>query len=82
MTQGYEYHSHTVPSMKLYQEWNVCKAQEHHIKDKLVADLGRSDKEHGLTYIDLSRATIFGDFGIFNGITRSSLINSVFQQKK
>ena len=42
----------------------------------------RSYKYHGVTYISFSRATIFGDFGLFNGITRNRLINSVFRHKK
>ena len=60
----------------------MCKSQCQSIKGKVVADLGRSGKEHGLNYISFYRATIFGDFGIFNEITRNRLINSFFQHKK
>ena len=62
--------------------WTVRKAQGQTIKGKVVADLGWSEKEHGLTYNIFSGATIFSDFGIFNGITTNRLINSVFQHKK
>ena len=32
-----------------------------------------------MTYTDFYRATIIGDIGLFNGITRNTLINNVFQ---
>ena len=45
-------------------------------KSKLVADLERSEKEHGLTFIAFYMSIKFGDFGLFNGITIKRLINS------
>ena len=60
----------------------MCKSQCQSIKGKVVADLGRSGKENGLNYISFYRATIFGDFGIFDENTRNRLINSVFQRRR
>ena len=58
--------------------WTVYKLQGWYIKVKVIADLGISFKEHGLDYTSFFRATKFGYFGLFNGITSNRLINSVF----
>ena len=38
--------------------------------------------EHGITYSDFSRDTMFDNFGLFNEITSNRLINSIFWHKK
>ena len=48
----------------------------------MVADLGSSENEHGLTYTDFSLAEIFGGFCLFNGITRNMILNSLFMHTK
>ena len=48
------------------------------MKGELVYELGRWEKEHGLINTDFYRATIFGGFGLFNGIIRNRLIHVVF----
>ena len=48
---------------------------------KVVDELGRSEKDHGLTYTSFSTATISYDFGIFNIITKNRLITSVLKKR-
>ena len=81
-TEGYEEHSREMIPLKCCWAWTIWKAQGMSIKGKVVADLGRSEKEHGLTYTAFSRITNFTNFGLFNGITMNRLITSVFRHKK
>ena len=56
-------------------------SQGQSIKGKVVYDLVKLDKYHGLIYSDFYRTTIFGEFGVLNIITSNRLINIVFQPK-
>ena len=43
----------------------------------IVANLIKYEKEHGITYVVFSRATIFSDIGIKDGITLNRLCNII-----
>ena len=67
-----------ISPLKLCCVWTVWKAQVYLIKGSVVADFGRSEKYHGLTYSSFYRVVIFGYFGLFSGITRNRLIDIIF----
>ena len=49
----------------------------------MVANLGRDEKEHGLTYVAMSRVTGFKLFGITGGLTSlDRLTNKILEQKR
>ena len=52
------------------------------IKSKIVVTLTDREKEHGLTYVALSRVTRFTDIGIYDGITKQRLCSAIKKQSK
>ena len=52
------------------------------IPHKIVANLTKYEKEHGITYVVFSRATIFSDIGIKDGITLNRLCTIIKKQNK
>ena len=49
---------------------------------KIVVNLGKTEKEHGLTYTVLSRVTKASDIGIVGFFPKDRLINKVAKQAK
>ena len=52
------------------------------IPHKIVANLTKYEKEYGITYILFSRATIFSNISIKNGITLNRLCTIIKKQNK
>ena len=77
-TQGHTENSCTIQPLTFCWTWTVYKSQGYYIKCKVIYDLFRWEKYRGLTYTTLFRATIFCDFGLFNGITMNRLTNIFF----
>ena len=53
------------------------KVQGQTIRSKIVFHLGKEEKEHGLKYTAFSRATRFGNVGIYNGYEISRLSTKI-----
>jgi ATP-dependent DNA helicase PIF1 len=68
-TEGYSEHTRRQLPLRLAWAWTAWKAQGQTIPGKLVADLGKTEKEHGLTYTVFSRVTNFLNIGIIGGLT-------------
>ena len=66
---GYSEDTRTMLPLKLAWAWTTWKAQGQTISGKLVALLGPTEKEHGLTYTAFSRVTRFSNLGITGGLT-------------
>ena len=49
---------------------------------KIVLDLGKSEKEHGLTYAAFSRVTKLEDIGIVGHFTEERFLHMIGKQKK
>ncbi|GFH56392.1 hypothetical protein CTEN210_12868 [Chaetoceros tenuissimus] len=68
--------------MRLCYAWTIWKAQGQTLKCKVVVNLGKTEKEHGLTYTVFSRVTRASDIGIIGGFPKDSLIDKVAKQAK
>ena len=64
----------TMVPLKLCYAWTIWKAQGQTIRGKVVVDLGKTEKEHGLSYTAFSRVTRFNDIGIVGGLSKERLI--------
>jgi hypothetical protein len=67
---GTESNSRKMLPLRLYYAWTIWKAQGQTIHTKVVASLGVTEKEHGLTYTVFSRVRKASDIGIINGFKR------------
>lgn len=68
--------------LRLFWEWTVWKSQGQTLKNKVVVSLTSSEREHGLTYIALSRVTKFSDIGILDGVDENRLLTKVRNHSK
>jgi len=64
--------------------WTVWKAQGMTISNKVVVSLTDREKEHGLTYVALSRVTKFSNLGIKDteGISKNRLCRKIRMHPK
>ena len=62
-------HTRTMLLLKLSWAWTIWKAQGQTIKGKVVMNLGKTERECGLSYVAFSRATRLRDVGIVGGFT-------------
>jgi ATP-dependent exoDNAse (exonuclease V) alpha subunit len=75
-------HSRTMLPIRLCYAWTIWKAQGQTLKCKVVVNLGKTEKEHGLTYTAFSRVTKASDIGILGGFPKDRLIDKVAKQAK
>ena len=68
--------------LRLSYAWTIWKAQGQTITSKVVADLGKKEREHGLTYTVFSRVKRSSDIGIMNGFPRSRIMEDIAKQSK
>ena len=70
--------------LKLYWTWIIWKAQGMTIKNKAVVSLTDREKEHGLTYVALSRVTKFSNLGIkdIQGLSKNRLCRKIHLHPK
>jgi hypothetical protein len=68
--------------IRLCWAWTVWKAQGQTIRGKLVVNLSDKEKEHGLTYVVFSRATMLENIGIVGGLTKERLCCKVQKHAK
>eukprot|EP00957_Ditylum_brightwellii_P210475 15365016-Ditylum_brightwellii.AAC.1 len=79
---NYDEHTRTMFPLRLSWAWTVWKAQGQTMTGKVSMCIGRGEKEHGLTYVAMSRVTKFGDIGLHDGITFNHLCKSIRKHKK
>lgn len=77
-----ESHSRIMLPIHLCYAWTIWKAQEQTLKCKVLVNLGKTEKEHGLTYTAFSRVTKASDIGIDGGFPKDPLIDKVAKQAK
>ena len=53
------------------------KAQGQTIRGNVSLHLGRGKKEHGLSYVAMSRVTYFSNIGLYEGTPYNRLCNSI-----
>ena len=80
-TNEWKSHTRTMIPLKLAWAWTIWKAQGQTIKGKIVFDLGDEEKEHGLAYVALSRATKLSDIGII-GLSGTRLTTQISRNRK
>ncbi len=68
--------------LRLCYAWTIWKAQGQTIRTKVVASLGVTEKEHGLTYTVFSRVRKASDIGIIDGFPHIRLLDKVKNQGK
>ena len=66
---SYEKQTREQIPLKLCWGMTVWKSQGSTFKEKFCINLGDKEAEHGLTYVALSRATIFSQIAIISAIT-------------
>lgn len=74
--------SRTMFPLRLCYAWTIWKAQGQTIRNKIIVSLGKTEKEHGLTYTAFSRVQRFSDIGIIGGISQDRLCNKIKDLKK
>ena len=57
------------------------KAQGQTIRGNVSLHLGRGKKEHGLSYVAMSRVTHFSNIGLYEGTPYNRLCNSIKKHK-
>ena len=78
----YDEHTRTMFPLRLAWAWTIWKAQGQTIVGKVSLCQGRIEKEHGLTYVALSRVTKFSDIGLHDGVTKNRLCRSIPNHKQ
>jgi hypothetical protein len=78
----YKEYSRTMLPLRLAYAWTPWKAQGQTFTGKIVADLGKSEREHGLTYTIFSRVTAFANLGIDGGLTLDRFTKSISTHEK
>ena len=68
--------------LRLAWAWNIHKYQGQTIWTKIVLTLGKKDMAHGLTYVDISRATRVSNIGILVGLTFARISSKLADMKK
>ena len=75
-------HTCTILYLRLCWAWIVLKAQGQTTKNKFFINMGKREKEHGLTYVSMSPVTKFSNIGIHNGITFNWSYKCIRNHKK
>ena len=71
--EPYVDYSRTMLPIKLSHAWTIWKAQGQTIKEPILIELERTEREHGLTYTAFSRATKIKQIGLIGGVTYDRL---------
>ena len=71
---GYEEHTKKMLPLRLSWAWTIWKAQGQTIRNKMVVYLSDKEKELGITYLALSRATKLEDIAIGGPFTQDRLM--------
>jgi ATP-dependent DNA helicase PIF1 len=79
---GFEEHTRTMLPIRLSWAWTIWKAQGQTMPGKIVLNLGKNEKEHGLTYVAFSRATKLRNIGIEGGLTCERFTVKIKNQAK
>ena len=61
--------------------WTIWKSQGQKIRVKVSLNLGRGEKEHGLSYVAMSSVTPFFVIGLYEGITYTRIFNMLLNHK-
>ena len=68
--------------LRLAWAWNIHKYQGQTIWTKIVLTMGKKDMAHGLTYVDISRATRVSNIVILVGLTFARISSKLADIKK
>ena len=79
---GYEEHTRTMLPIKLAWAWTTWKVQGQTLMGKVVIHMGKTEKEHGLTYTAFSRATRLRNLGIDGGFYFDRFTSKIKNHKK
>ena len=74
--------SRTMFPLRLCYAWTIWKAQGQTIQSKVVVSLGKTEKEHGLSYTAFSRVTKPSDIGLLGGLPQNRLLQKIKGQSK
>ena len=74
--------SRTMIPLRLAWAWTIWKAQGQTIRNKIVLNLGNSEREHGLSYVGFSRATKLSDIGISGGLPGNRITSTISKMIK
>ena len=80
--EGYTESTRTMFPLRLAYSWTIWKAQGQTIKGKVAIHLGLKEKEHGLTYVAMSRVQRLSDIGILSVFTLQRFTDSIKKHKK
>ncbi len=69
--------SRTMLPLRLAWAWTIWKAQGQTIRGKVVIKLGKSEREHGLSYVAFSRATRLSNIGIIGWMDGPRLASKI-----
>lgn len=72
--------SRTMIPLRLSWAMTIWKSQGQTFQNKVVLSLGKTEPEHGATYVAFSRAKRLKEIGIVGGLTRERLCDKVAQQ--
>ena len=75
-------HSRTMVPLRLSWAWTIWKSQGMTIKGKVVIDIGKQEREHGISYVAFSRATTLDNIGLIRGISLNRLTNQIKNNAK
>ena len=73
----YDTHSRKMFPIKLAWAWTHWKSQGQTIRIKCVLHLGKSEKTTGTSYVDFSRCSSLGQYGIAGGCTVERLTTAI-----
>ena len=79
---GYKESTRTMLPFDVSYAWTVWKAQGQTIYGKIIIDLGKNEKEHGLTYVAFSRVRKLEDIGIVGSFTHERFLHLIGKHKK
>lgn len=80
--QGDEDFSRKMFPLRLSWAWTIWKAQGQTLRGNIAMKLSNREREHGLTYTAFSRATVFSNIGLIDGITRQRLCDKIRDHRK
>ena len=72
----------TMLPFRLAYAWTIWKAQGQTIHGKIILDLGKTEKEHGLTYVAFSRVKKLEDIGIIGNFSLERFVHKIASHKK
>ena len=68
--------------LKTCWAWTIWKAQQQTLNKNFVIELGKSEREHALSYTAFSRATKLIDVGIRSELCQDRLVKKIRKHKK